>query len=332
MASKRSAIWSAASACGADVDAVRQRHVGALERAGAGAEDGACRRVLGDEGEQPRRHRARLEQAQHRLGHELFGHPRRRRRRQAVDADVVLRALDRERLHQADERHLGGAVVRLAEVAVQARRRCRHDDAAVVLRSHRLPDRLGAVHRAHQVDVDDEPEVVELHLGEALVAQDAGVVDEDVDPAPLGQRRVDHRLHGAEVGDRGAVGDRLAAGGADLLGDGVGGGRRAAAAVERAAQVVDDDRRAARRQRQRVLAAEAAAGAGHDRDASIESNRHVLRFLFQCSEPSAPNVIDAAFRARRGGRSRSCELPPCRRGPAATTRPSGRATWPWRPP
>ena len=63
-----------------------------------------------------------LEQTQDGLGHELFGHPRRRRRRQAVDADVVLGALDRERLHQADERHLGGAVIGLAEVAVQARR------------------------------------------------------------------------------------------------------------------------------------------------------------------------------------------------------------------
>ena len=32
--------------------------------------------------------------------------------------------------------------------------------------------------------VEHEAEIGERHLGEPLVAQDAGVVDEDVDPAP----------------------------------------------------------------------------------------------------------------------------------------------------
>lgn len=35
--------------------------------------------------------------------------------RDAVDADVVPLALNGERLHQADQRHLGGAVIGLAE-------------------------------------------------------------------------------------------------------------------------------------------------------------------------------------------------------------------------
>jgi hypothetical protein len=43
----------------ADVDALRQRDVGALERAGAGAQDRPRRRVVGDEREQARRHRGR---------------------------------------------------------------------------------------------------------------------------------------------------------------------------------------------------------------------------------------------------------------------------------
>ncbi len=127
----------------------------------------------------------------------------------------------------------------------------------VVLRAHRLPHRLGAVHGAHEVDVDDETEVGEVHLGEAPVAQDAGVVDEDVDPAPFLERRPDHLLHRVRVGHRRAAGDRLAAGGADLLGDGVRRGRRrAAVAVDHAAEIVDHHRRATRRECERVPATE----------------------------------------------------------------------------
>ena len=47
---------------------------------------------------------------------------------------------------------------------------------------------------------------VELHFGEGLVAQDAGVVDENVDPAPARLRRRDHRGDLRGVGDVGAVG------------------------------------------------------------------------------------------------------------------------------
>ena len=45
-----------------------------------------------------------------------------------------------------------------------------------------------------------------------------------------------------------------------------------------------------------------------------------------------PEFSGATFRARRAGRSRSCAPPSCRRAPAATRRPSGRAPSPWRPP
>jgi hypothetical protein len=45
-------------------------------------------------------------------------------------------------------------------------------------------------------------EIGDRHLGKALVAQDAGVVDENVDMPPCVEHRADHRL------DRGLVGDR----------------------------------------------------------------------------------------------------------------------------
>ena len=94
-------------------------------------------------------------------------------------------------LHQADQAELRGAVIGLAEIAVEAGRAGGHQHAAVILRAHRLPDRLGAIGGADQVDVHDRAEIGQVHLGEALVAQDAGIVDQDVDaaPAPLSPRR-----------------------------------------------------------------------------------------------------------------------------------------------
>ena len=89
---------------------------------------------------------------------------------------------------------------------------------------------------AHQVHVDDQPEIGKVHLGECLVAQDAGIVDQDVDLAPARDGLVDHRLDGIEVGDRRGDGDRRAAGRLDLVRDSVG---------RSLAEVIDDDTRAA---------------------------------------------------------------------------------------
>ena len=128
-----------------------------------------------------------------------------------------------------------------------------------------LPHRLGADRRAHQMDVDHQPEIVEAHLGEALVAQDAGIVDEDVDAAPVVQRAADHRGDAASSVTDAANGDRDPACRVDLRRDGVG---------RLARQVVDDDPRALAREEQRVLAAEAAARARDDRHAVLDGMRY----------------------------------------------------------
>ena len=56
---------------------------------------------------------------------------------------LFLRALDGEHAGEADEAHLRGAVVGLAEVAEDAGGRRGVDDAAVVLLAHVLPRRRG---------------------------------------------------------------------------------------------------------------------------------------------------------------------------------------------
>ena len=118
------------------------------------------------------------------------------------------------------------------------------------------------------MDLVDEVPVLLRHLRERDIAEDAGVVDDDVDAAERVDRGLDDLV---AVLDRVVVGDRLAAGGLDLLDHLVGGRRALALAVDAAAEVVDHDARAARREQESVGPTEAVAGTGHDGDAIVET-------------------------------------------------------------
>ena len=76
------------------------------------------------------------------------------------------------------------------------------------------------------------------------------------------------------VADRGAVGEGFAAGVGDLLDDSFRGCRVAAGAVDGATQVVDHDLGAALGELDGMAAAQAAAGAGDDRDFAFEFDGH----------------------------------------------------------
>ena len=160
----------------------------------------------------------------------------------------------------------------LAEVAVEARRGGGHHHPAILLLAHDRPGGQERFHRAHQVHLDHRLEVGELHLAEGLVAQDAGVGDQDVQPAE-GVDRAFHQIGRARViGHRAAVGDRLAARRLDLGHHGVGRGRGAARAIQRRAQIVDHHLGAPSGQLQRVLAAQAPARSGDDGDLAVETD------------------------------------------------------------
>ena len=73
------------------------------------------------------------------------------------------------------------------------------------------------MHRAHQVHVHHQLKVGQFHLGEGFVTQDAGVVDQNIDPAPGLYRLLHHGLHGHKVGHRGAIGQGLATGGTNFI-------------------------------------------------------------------------------------------------------------------
>jgi hypothetical protein len=120
------------------------------------------------------------------------------------------------------------------------------------------------------VHVEDRVEFVGVHVLERRVPQDPGVVDDDVDPAPVVERGLHDRPAALGAGDRVVVCDRLAPRRRDLVDHRLRGGRAAAGAVDRAAEVVDDDQGTAAGQLQRMGTAQAPAGARDDRDLAIE--------------------------------------------------------------
>ena len=130
---------------------------------------------------------------------------------------------------------------------------------------------------ALEVHADHRVPVLLAHVEDHPVAQDAGVVDDDVELAEGVEGALDDALGALEVGDALAVGDGLAAHLLDLvdhlLGRAVVG---AAGAVEVRAEVVDDDLGAVLGHQQRLFAADAAARAGDDRNLPFEQTCHVM--------------------------------------------------------
>src|SRR5690606_16721108 len=141
------------------------------------------------------------EQLHRRLGHEQRGvHIGRVHR---VHADVVLSQLDREGAHQPDHPVLGGDVVAGVRVGLQPADGAGEDDrpAAAAGEDMRYPG-LDRLPHPGEVDVDHVGPVAFAGLVQRLTAvADAGVGDDDVEPAELLDTGVDGRLQGVEIPD-----------------------------------------------------------------------------------------------------------------------------------
>ena len=121
-----------------------------------------------------------------------------------------------------------------------------------------------------EVDGDDGVPLGLGHVDDHPVAQDAGVVDQDVEVAERLDRRVDQALGAFPVGHVVGVDDGLAAEVADLGDDLLGRRRVLTVTVVGATEVVDDDPGPLRGEQERVLAADAASRSGDDRDSTVE--------------------------------------------------------------
>ena len=152
------------------------------------------------------------------------------------------------------------------------------------------------MHRHHFVPVRH------FHLGEALVAQDAGVIYQDVDAPPLVQGLLDHGADLLLAGHVGAVGDRFTAGGLDLFDHFLRRFAGTAGAVAGAAEIIDHHLGAQLRQRQRVGFTQAVGGAGDDRHPALEINTHAVL--------SKKAIQDSGFRMQGLARCRPFTLHP----------------------
>jgi len=82
-------------------------------------------------------------------------------------------------------------VVGLTKATEQTSCGCRVDDSAVLLLSEMRPCRSGTLVCTSDVNLHDQVPVVVLHVLEADVPEDTGIVDQDIDSAKCLDGRVD---------------------------------------------------------------------------------------------------------------------------------------------
>ena len=126
--------------------------------------------------------------------------------------------------------------------------------------------------RALEVDAHDRVEVVLAHVEDHRVADDPGVVHEDVELAERLDRGVDHLAGALEVGHVAVVRHRVAAALLDQLYDDVGVLFAGAVAPHRAAEVVDHDFGAVLGKFERVATTDPVRCAGDDGDLPVKQS------------------------------------------------------------
>ena len=178
--------------------------------------------------------------------------------RDAVAAHVVAHHVQRDGLGQRRDAQLRRRVVRLAEIADQARGGGHVHEGAALLLAVVFRRGAGDVERAREMHVDHRVPVILGHLVEDHVAQDAGVVHHAVDPAIGVQRALHDALGGIPGGHALGVDHRLPAA---LLDDRLGLFRRGggtAIARDGHTDIVDDHLGAFAGHHERDLAPDAA--------------------------------------------------------------------------
>ena len=127
---------------------------------------------------------------------------------------------------------------------------------------------------AAQVHGDDRVELLLGHVDEHPVAEDARVVDHDVEPSEGVDRRLDDAARSGVVRDVVGVGDRLTPQGRDLVHDLLCGAGVRARPIDGAAEIVDDHARTLASEGKRVLAPDTPTSPRDDDDTTFADARH----------------------------------------------------------
>ncbi len=135
-------------------------------------------------------HGALLELVAQRSRHSGFDEAR----RNGVASNVAGANFARNGHGKPDQSCLRRRVIGLACLAHLAEDAGDVDDASPALLEHRAHDLLGAHISGSEISLQHRIPVGTLHPHDQLVARDAGVVDQDVDLAELGDRRLDGGL------------------------------------------------------------------------------------------------------------------------------------------
>ena len=120
--------------------------------------------------------------------------------------------------------------------------------------------------------------ILKGHFRKRLIAQDACIINEDINVTPFRDGLIDHGLDFIFLGHIGAISNGFAACGYDFRHDIIRHSGPAARAIHRAAKVINDNFHAARGQSQSMATAQAATCPRHDCDAVFKF--YCAHFLF----------------------------------------------------
>ena len=190
--------------------------------------------------------------------------------RDAIGAHVEARHVEGDGFREADDAELRRGVIGLAEIADQAGGGGEMDEAAALLLPEMLSGGARHIEGAEEMHLHHRLEIIDAHLVEEAVAQDAGIVDDAVDAPEALDGLAHDAFGGGGIGDAGAIGDGLATGGADGIHHLMSGLLILARAIGAAAQIVDHDPGALGGGQQRDLAPDPAARPGDDDDFALQ--------------------------------------------------------------
>src|SRR5581483_1522527 len=144
---------------------------------------------------------------------------------------------------------------------------------------------------AFQVHVDNRVPLGLVHVHEHSVAEDARVVDEDVEPAVLLDRVRDEPPRAGEIRDVLVVGDGGGAELLDLCHHRLRSGGVASLAGEGRAEIVDDHTRPRAGECECVLAPDAAPGARDDCDLAVEQPHQIRSISVAVPSPPPQHMV-----------------------------------------
>ena len=155
------------------------------------------------------------------------------------------------------------------------------------------------------MDGDDRVPILLRHVEDHPVAQDARVIDHDVELAKVVDGALKNALGGFEVGDAFEVGYGLAAAGADLPDHLFGGRTRLPGAVEMSPQVIDHHFSAVLRHQQGFFPSDSAPRSGDDRDLAFQKCHWMIPLSILIFVPERPcPAINPVFQTGTLGSTR----------------------------